>query len=73
MEKGVGVVYFEKNPQWAKLQEDQRAVSMMKLLKKRRGERFSKCEMDEIVESSEEMVEDREEDGLSKKITRTED
>ncbi len=46
---------------------------MMKLLKKRRGERFSKWEMDEKFESSEEMVEDREEEGLSRKITRTED
>jgi hypothetical protein len=46
---------------------------MMKLKKKRRGERFSKCEMDEKFESSEEMVEDREEDGLSRNITRTED
>ncbi len=48
-------------------------VSMMKLKKRERGGRFSKCEMDEKFESSEEMVEDHEEVGLSKKITRTED
>ncbi len=46
---------------------------MTKLLKKERGGRFSKWDMDEKFESSEEMVEDREEDGLSRKITRTED
>jgi hypothetical protein len=59
-----------------KLQEDQAVVTRLtlKLKKKRRGGgRFSKCEMDEKFESSEEMVEDREEVGLSKKITRTED
>ncbi len=48
---------------------------MMKLFKKRknRGEEFSKWEIDEKFESSEEMVESREEDGLSRKISRTED
>jgi hypothetical protein len=38
-----------------------------------KGGGFSKCEMDEKFESSEEFVEDREEDGLSRKITRSED
>ncbi len=46
---------------------------MMKSLKKERGKRFSKWEIDEKIESSEEGVECREDDGLSIKITRTED
>ena len=37
------------------------------------GERFSNWEIDEKFESSEEGVDCREEDGLSRNITRTED
>ncbi len=47
--------------------------SMIKSLKKERGGRFSKWEMDEKFESSEKGFEGREDNGLSRKIIRTEE
>ncbi len=74
MEKGLGVGCFEKAQKWEELQDDQALVTTQVLKKTMRGGKiFCKWEIEEKLERSDEEVDRRDEIGLSRKITRTED